>query len=163
MVNLSPQSTTRSRCFTGLGTCQSLVANPRSTSIVSITLSVANPWSIMFGAPPSRQLHENFRSRRWGSSLPVCAPLTVRSSPHRHKRKFVGARVWGGVNCQRVFLINFLAKSEILRNFRFFQKKKNLGGGVKFSKYFSDQFRILSSRVLKLETCPPRFGLSICV
>ena len=37
-----------------------------------------------------------FRSRRWGSSLPVCARLTVRSSPHRHERKFFGARVWGG-------------------------------------------------------------------
>jgi hypothetical protein len=34
-----------------------------------------------------------FRSRRWGSSLFVCARLTVRSSPHRHKQKFSGARV----------------------------------------------------------------------
>ena len=36
---------------------------------------------------------ENFRSRRWGSSLTVCARMTVRSSPHRHKRKFSSARV----------------------------------------------------------------------
>ena len=35
----------------------------------------------------------NFRSRRWGSSLTVCARLTVRSSPHRHERKFSGAHV----------------------------------------------------------------------
>ena len=40
--------------------------------------------------------NKNFRSRRWGSSLPVCALLTVRSSPHRHEQKFFGARVWGG-------------------------------------------------------------------
>ena len=33
-------------------------------------------------------IHLNFRSRRWGSSLTVCARLTVRSSPHRHERKF---------------------------------------------------------------------------
>ena len=31
---------------------------------------------------------KNFRSRRWGSLLPVCARLTVRSSPHQHERKF---------------------------------------------------------------------------
>jgi hypothetical protein len=36
---------------------------------------------------------EYFRSRRWGSSLTVCARLTVRSSPHQHGRKFSGARV----------------------------------------------------------------------
>ena len=36
---------------------------------------------------------ENFRSRRWGPSLTVCACLNVRSSPHRHERKFSGARV----------------------------------------------------------------------
>jgi hypothetical protein len=36
---------------------------------------------------------ENFPSRRWRSSLTVCARLTVRSSPHRHKRKFSDARV----------------------------------------------------------------------
>jgi hypothetical protein len=35
----------------------------------------------------------NSRSRRWGSSLTVCARLTVRSSPHRHERKFSGAHV----------------------------------------------------------------------
>jgi hypothetical protein len=36
---------------------------------------------------------ENFRSRRWGSSLTVCARLTVRSSPHRNEWKFSGASV----------------------------------------------------------------------
>jgi hypothetical protein len=35
----------------------------------------------------------NFSSRRWGSSLTVCARLNVCSSPHRHKRKFFGTRV----------------------------------------------------------------------
>ena len=45
----------------------------------------------------------NFRSRRWGSSLPVCARLTVRSSPHQHKRKIFGARVWGGVKIFKIF------------------------------------------------------------
>ena len=34
-----------------------------------------------------------FRSRRWGSSLTVCARWTVRFSPHQHERKFSGARV----------------------------------------------------------------------
>ena len=63
---------------------------------------------------------ENFRSRRWGSSLPVCARLTVRSSPHRHERKFFGAHVWGGEeNCEKVFLINFLAKSGNSMHFLF--------------------------------------------
>jgi hypothetical protein len=44
----------------------------------------------------------------------------------------------GGENCQRVFLINFLAKSENYKNFSFFsQKKKNLvGGGGKIFKIF---------------------------
>jgi hypothetical protein len=37
--------------------------------------------------------YENFRSRRWGSSLTVCARLLVRSSPHRQERKFSAARV----------------------------------------------------------------------
>jgi hypothetical protein len=36
---------------------------------------------------------KDFRSRRWGSSLTICARSTVRSSPHRHKRKFSAARV----------------------------------------------------------------------
>jgi hypothetical protein len=36
---------------------------------------------------------ENIRSRRWGSSLTVCARLTVRSSPHQLERKFSGAHV----------------------------------------------------------------------
>ena len=36
---------------------------------------------------------ENFRSRRWGSSLTVCACLMVRSFPHQHERKFSGAHV----------------------------------------------------------------------
>ena len=35
----------------------------------------------------------NFRKCRWGSSLTVCARLTVRSSPHQHERKFYGAHV----------------------------------------------------------------------
>ena len=35
----------------------------------------------------------NFRSRRWGSSLTVCARWTVRSYPHQHERKFSGAHV----------------------------------------------------------------------
>ena len=43
------------------------------------------------------------RSRRWGSSLTVCARLTVRSSPHRHERKIFGTRVWGG----KIFKIFF--------------------------------------------------------
>ena len=34
-----------------------------------------------------------FRSRWWGSSLTLCAHLTVRSSPHQHERIFSGARV----------------------------------------------------------------------
>jgi hypothetical protein len=37
--------------------------------------------------------HKNFRSCRWGSSLTVCARLTVHSSPHRNERTFSGARV----------------------------------------------------------------------
>ena len=36
---------------------------------------------------------ENFRSRRWKSSLTVCARLTVGSSPHQQERKFSGAHV----------------------------------------------------------------------
>jgi hypothetical protein len=36
---------------------------------------------------------ENFHSRRWGSSLTICAYLTACSSPHRHEQKFSGARV----------------------------------------------------------------------
>ena len=79
-----------------------------------------------------------FRSRRWGSSLPVCARLTVRSSPHRHERKFFGARVWGGGENQR-----------ILRTFLFFQKKINLGGGKIFKIFcwsiFSPNQAILST------------------
>jgi hypothetical protein len=39
------------------------------------------------------EVSENFRSRRWGSSLTICARLTVRSSPHRHKWTFFGACV----------------------------------------------------------------------
>jgi hypothetical protein len=35
----------------------------------------------------------NFRSRRWGSSLTICARLTVRSFPHQHERIFSGAHV----------------------------------------------------------------------
>ena len=34
-----------------------------------------------------------FHSCRWGSSVTVSAGLTVRSAPHRHKRKFSGAHV----------------------------------------------------------------------
>ena len=39
------------------------------------------------------KMMKNFRSRRWGSSLTICARLTVRSSPHQQERKFSGARV----------------------------------------------------------------------
>ena len=35
----------------------------------------------------------NFCSRRWGSSLTICARLNVRSAPHQHERKFSAARV----------------------------------------------------------------------
>ena len=36
---------------------------------------------------------KNFRSCRWGSSLTVCARLTVRVSPHQHEWKFFAAHV----------------------------------------------------------------------
>jgi hypothetical protein len=36
---------------------------------------------------------ENLCSRRWGSSLTICARLTVRSYPHQHEQKFSGAHV----------------------------------------------------------------------
>ena len=35
----------------------------------------------------------NFHSRRWRSSLTICACLTVRSSPHQREQKFSGAHV----------------------------------------------------------------------
>ena len=39
----------------------------------------------------------------------------------------------GGENCQKVFLINFLAKSENFKNFSFFATtKKNPEGGLTF-------------------------------
>jgi hypothetical protein len=45
------------------------------------------------GITKRKEKYLKFRSRRWGSSLPVYARLAVRSSPHRHDRKFSGARV----------------------------------------------------------------------
>ena len=39
------------------------------------------------------QLLHYFRSRRWGPRSPSAHAWWVRSSPHRHKRKFTGARL----------------------------------------------------------------------
>ena len=57
-------------------------------------ISVVQPCSVNhLAGQHQRQVEYNFRSRRRGSSLTVCTRLTVRSSPHRHERKFSGARV----------------------------------------------------------------------
>ena len=56
---------------------------------------------------------ENFRSRRWGSSLPVCARLTVCSSPHRvtfkHLPQHLRSHIWSFGTLGQLFEIHPLS------------------------------------------------------
>jgi hypothetical protein len=63
-------------------------------------------------------INVNFRSRQWGSSHLVCTCLTLHSTLHRHQRKFVTARLWGG--------------QKLLKHFCKAQPKPQLAGLVLF-------------------------------
>jgi hypothetical protein len=84
---------------------------------------------LKFAVTKKQQHTDNSASAVGGPPSRVCARETLRSAPHRHWRKFVGAHVGGGggIKLSESFLINFLAKSE---NYEC----------TKMSKYFSDQF-----------------------
>jgi hypothetical protein len=56
---------------------------------VKLENSFANQiWSLIRSNICIQKHTKNFRSRRWGSSLTVCARLTVRSSPHQTSGNF---------------------------------------------------------------------------
>ena len=77
---------------------------------------------------------EHFHSHRWGSSITICACLTVRLSPHQNERKFPGARVCR-VTCKhlpqplRSHILSFGTLGQIFKIPPFSAQKSHSAGG----------------------------------
>jgi hypothetical protein len=94
---------------------------------------------------PNKFAHQflwwNFRSRRWGSSITVCARLTVRSSPHRHEQKFFTAHVCR-ITCKHLpqplwsHILSFGPLGQIFKIPPFSAQKSHSAGGRGVPEFF---------------------------